>query len=356
MRILLRGIVASTALFAAAVPVSAALKVGDKAPPLTITDWVRGRPIDLATDGAGRVVVLEFWATWCAPCIQLIPDTNEMYRRYKDKGLLLAAVTDSDRGQQLKAVQEFVNQQGKRMDYPVAYDRSQRTSTAYVLGTGSFGIPHAVVIDKRGRIAWFGHPASPEMEQTVRDLLLDQHDPAKIAKRAALGARIEPLRRDFEFAAYRGDWKKCLSVTEAMLEIDQANLDAMRWTILIYLEEMESPSGLRTWAESFSRSRSDNAEALSKLGLLLLAMPNITDRQPDLAVQAAHLARQAAPKTAETMQAVAQVYFQIGDVDAAIDIQRQGVSVANMLDADAAREVLGFYETCRSLRAAGGAD
>ena len=255
MRRVLPIAVAGVIMLSVAAPGWAALKIGDPAPPFAVTDWVKGKPFDIANDGKGKVIVLEFWAVWCAPCIQLIPHTNELYRRYKDKGLLLAAVTDSDQGQQLSEVQRFVAQQGKQMDYPVAFDRTQKTTTAYILGTGSIGIPHAVVVDKRGKIAWFGYPANPEMEQVVRDLLLDRYDPAQMTARAALEARLEPLRRDFDNAALRGDWNECLSITDAMLEIDGANLDALRWTIIIHLESWNrSPDCADGWKRSVAPS------------------------------------------------------------------------------------------------------
>ena len=105
--------------------------------------------------------------------------------------------------------------------------------------------------------------------------------------------------------------------------------------------------------EAFCRTKPDNAEALTKLALLMLAMPEASERQPDLAVKAARLAYEADSQTAETAQAVAQVYFEIGDVDTAVAFQRRAVAAANILDLEAARDVLKFFETCKSLHAKG---
>jgi thiol-disulfide isomerase/thioredoxin len=121
------------------------LQIGDPAPPISITDWIKGKPIDVLKDGRGKIIVLEFWATWCPPCIQLIPATTQLHQKYKDKGVIVVGLTDMGRGQSLKTVQDFVRRQGKQMDYPVAFDRTQRTTLTYQ----AFGLPHAVVIGKK---------------------------------------------------------------------------------------------------------------------------------------------------------------------------------------------------------------
>ena len=332
-------------------PVSAALKVGDPAPPVTVTDWIKGKPIDVAKEGKGKVVVLEFWATWCGPCIQMIPDTNALYQRYKDKGLILIAITDSSQGQMLKQVQDFVAQQGNAMDYPVAFDKTQRTYASYVVSAGVMGIPHSVVIDKKGNIAWFGHPGVPKMKRVIRDLLLDQYDPSKEERLLALQKKVEPYWNDFNEAARLGDWNKCVSLTKSVLEINPTDFDAIRFTVAIYLEELKSVEDMREWVKSFLETNKNNGEALAMIGSLMLAMPNMTDRQPDLAVQAVQLASKVAPKDAEIMTAVAQVYFQVGDIDSAIKYQKKAVEASNTLDIDSAREALKFFETCKSLHA-----
>ncbi|NOX58533.1 MAG: TlpA family protein disulfide reductase [Planctomycetes bacterium] len=329
--------------------VCAALKVGDVAPPVTVTDWIKGKPMDILKDGKGKVVVLEFWATWCPPCIQLIPDNTALYKRYKDQGLIFVGITDTGQGQQLKSVQDFVAKQGDRMSYPIAFDRTQKTNIEYVMGTGAVGIPHSVIIGKDGRVAWFGHPLEP-MESTIKDLLLDRFDPKKAALEAEKQAKLATLMNDFNFAIQRGDWDRCLSLTDQMLTVDPANFDAMRFNVYIFVEELRSPERLKTWSKAMMTKNADNAKAMAIMSSLMLAMPGLTDRQPEMAVQAANLSLASTSKSSDTLQMVAQVFFQMGLVEQAIEAQTKAVAAADKFDVENVQGVLTFFERCRSAR------
>ena len=63
------------------------LRVGDKAPPIEVEAFLRGEPFEAFE--AGRVYVLEFWATWCGPCIGAMPHLSELQARYKDRVTVL---------------------------------------------------------------------------------------------------------------------------------------------------------------------------------------------------------------------------------------------------------------------------
>ncbi|HNO78615.1 MAG TPA: TlpA disulfide reductase family protein [Phycisphaerae bacterium] len=340
------------ALGLAATSVQAQLKVGDVAPPVTVTDWIKGKPMDVLKDNKGKVIVLEFWATWCGPCIQMIPSNTDLYERYKDKGLVFIGVTDTGQGQQLSAVQAFVGQQGDRMSYPIAFDSTQKTDMAYVQGTGAVGIPHAVVIGKDGKIAWFGHPMEPMMEDTIKDLLLDRFDPKRAEKEAALQEKLAPLLREFNTAVQQSNWNRCLELTEQMLAIDPENFDALRFNVYIMMEEMQSQEKLTAWVKQMIASQGSNAQTMSVLSSLMLAMPEVTDRQPELAVETANAAMSSPSKDSLSLQMVAQTFYQMGLVDSAIKAQQAAVAVSDEFDRGPANEVLSFFERCKSAQSA----
>lgn len=129
-------------------------KLGDPAPALSVSEWVKGGPVTLA-DGKGKTVyVVEFWATWCPPCRESIPHLTELQKKYKDKGVVVIGVTTEDAAD----VQSFVTAQGAAMDYVVAVDKDGKTTEAYMDAFGEDGIPHAFIVDTAGAIVWHGHP------------------------------------------------------------------------------------------------------------------------------------------------------------------------------------------------------
>lgn len=146
-------LLAPVILLAAACPLLAA-QLGDPAAPLEIAEWVKGEPVDLAGAKGKKIVVVEFWATWCGPCRTSIPHLTEMQKKFANRGVVFVGVSDETSAK----VKPFVDQMGEKMDYTVAIDRDNKTSEGYMKAFGVNGIPHAFIVDKEGRIAWQGHP------------------------------------------------------------------------------------------------------------------------------------------------------------------------------------------------------
>lgn len=132
------------------------LRVGDPAPPLKVSRWLHGEPIKEFVPG--KVYVLDFWATWCRPCIATMPHLNELVAEFKDQGLVAAAVTTADSENPAEAVEEFVKVRGSKYGFAYALCEDQTTEKAYMLAAGQAGIPCSFVIDKAGKVAFIGHP------------------------------------------------------------------------------------------------------------------------------------------------------------------------------------------------------
>jgi thiol-disulfide isomerase/thioredoxin len=133
---------------------AAAAHIGDAAPPLNIAYWAKGTPVDLAKAKGKEVVVVEFWATWCGPCLQSIPHLTEMQKHFKSKGVVFVGISDEDQA----TVATFVKKMGDKMDYVVAVDNQKKTGEGYMKAFDIRGIPHAFVVGKEGSVLWQGHP------------------------------------------------------------------------------------------------------------------------------------------------------------------------------------------------------
>ncbi len=132
------------------------------APAFSLTD-TEGKPLNLA-DLKGKVVLLDFWATWCAPCKVEIPHFVEMQKKYGPQGLQIVGLSIDD---DAKPVREFTQKMG--MNYPVAL-ADEKLTTQY---GGILGLPVAFVIDKNGNIVakHVGETKPEVFEQEIQKLL-----------------------------------------------------------------------------------------------------------------------------------------------------------------------------------------
>jgi len=117
------------------------VNVGDKAPDFTIvTD--NGRQVTRASFG-GKLLVLNFWATWCPPCIEELPSLNEFQRRLADSGVVVLGVSVDTNG---NAYRQFLQKAGVR--FLTARDPEANISSDY----GTFKFPETYVIDQNGKV------------------------------------------------------------------------------------------------------------------------------------------------------------------------------------------------------------
>ncbi|HKV24030.1 MAG TPA: TlpA disulfide reductase family protein [Candidatus Acidoferrum sp.] len=137
-------------------PVIRFVRNPDPAPEIKLTD-LEGKPITLA-EFRGKVVFLNFWATWCGPCRAEVPDLIALQKQFKDRLQIIGLDLDDDEAD----VQQFVKETG--IDYPVVI-ASDEVRTAY---GGIPALPTSFVLDTEGRIVQkhtgYSEPALYDME------------------------------------------------------------------------------------------------------------------------------------------------------------------------------------------------
>jgi len=323
------------------------LEIGDSAPPLSISDWVKGDAFKIGQDDK-QAYVVEFWATWCPPCIEMVPHLSELQHKYGKRGLKVVGVAGPGRGETLRKVKRFVRRRGDEMGYTVGFDKTDETHARYMGGVGAAGIPYAFVIDKNGKVVWHGHPGNPEMDEIVDQVIRGTFD----VSTAVLQQKLTPMFVSMNRAASVGDWKSFKTLTKQILALDPKNESAVEAAIYAYLMMTDDVAGLRSFVEKHIGANRGNADAMQVLAESLLRIEGLDFRQPDLALRAAAVAYAACKGgDCSKVETYARAVFAIGMVDRAIELQSKAVATSvGAKDKEARQRVLEYYRRCKALQ------
>jgi thiol-disulfide isomerase/thioredoxin len=162
-----------------------AAEIGDPAPQLQIAEWVKGKPVDLATLRGKKFAVVEFWGTLCPPCLETIPRLTALQKKYKD--VAIVGISSED----VATVKQFVARMGDKMDYSVAADKDAATARDYLLGFNEgIGIPKSFVVDKAGRVVWTGF-SPDDLESVLADVVAGTFNVTTEKKRRVAQAKLD---------------------------------------------------------------------------------------------------------------------------------------------------------------------
>lgn len=135
------------------------LSKGSPAPDFTLKT-LEGKEIRLSSL-KGKVVLINFWATWCPPCREEMPLFERVYKKYRDKGFeILAISTDSSQEQVRKFIRDF------KVSFPVLMDDGN-VSNLYMIQ----GLPTSFLLDREGKIVKVKLGKYTEVERDLKELL-----------------------------------------------------------------------------------------------------------------------------------------------------------------------------------------
>ncbi len=166
---------------------------GSPAPALDVKTWYKGTPVK--SFDKNKTYVVEFWATWCGPCIESIPHVTKLAKENKDVTFIGVSIWEEDKDGNIK---KFIDDMGEKMDYNVGYSGNKTgMSESWMMAAGQNGIPSAFIV-KNGQIQWVGHPMT--MDQPLKEIkagtfdlkgFKSKFDKQADANRQAMAARSE---------------------------------------------------------------------------------------------------------------------------------------------------------------------
>ncbi|TWU05977.1 redoxin domain-containing protein [Stieleria varia] len=336
-----------------------ALTIGSKAPALNIEHWVQdgnGKYPWVKEFESGKVYVVEFWATWCPPCIAAMPHIAELQTKHSET-VQVVSITRED----LETVEKFLDRKlGKSRtskdaeeepsdeseDEPMTYrdltsvycltaDPDESSTNDYMLAAGQNGIPCAFLVGKTGLIEWIGHPLS--IDEPLEAVLGDRWDREAFKsvfeaeqKAVLLQAKIVRLMRSGETDAAL----KVLdgAIADKSFSAVNADLKQMKLQILVSSEDHEE----QAVAYMLQRLDDPNHDATSAndLAWLIFRLADVGRFEDDaVTARAVELAQSKIETAGATkpyiMDTVARLLSLQGKTDEAIELQTKAVELAD---------------------------
>ena len=310
----------------------AGFKAGEIAPPLQVSEWVKGGAIPLLEKG--KVYLVEFWAVWCGPCIGNIPHLNALQKKYAKDGLVVLGFTSPDRfpgkpnapeKNSLAMVRDFVAKRGDRMAYTVAYDQPGRETFQSYFNAPDAGIPQAFIVGRDGKIVISGHPYY--FEEILEDVMADRWDPVKGPERFAELKRM--MRAPDEARDYAG-FKAARAALQARSTV---YYDRTIYTELLRGIKESDADTVRRTGERMIRNLLEHGES-GDMGYTINQMvrrdPIMTQAKPYLAL-AGRLSEAYVKSTngedSSPLSLRADWFVCMGDLKSAVACQRRAVEV-----------------------------
>lgn len=327
-------------------PEPSILSVGDPAPGLSIEKWIKGE--GFSTFENGKIYVVDFWATWCAPCVASMPHLSELQRQYRDSGVVVLGVTSADRRNTLQAVTSMVAEKGDGMDFTVAWDTDRTTLDSYLKAARQNYIPCVFVVDRQGRLAYIGHPS--KVDQPLKELVDGTFDLDSATARyrkeltnqmtAQERARVSRRAWDsFARACEAGDWADALRAYEEGAARDKnfaMNAAVGRDTdnfgkFQILLLRLKDYTGASKFGNEFVEGLGADQPFVLNLIAWTIVNPENGVEQKDLklAMKAAVRADELTDhRDSAILDTLARVFFYENDLAKAIELQARAVELA----------------------------
>ena len=325
-------------------PIVEKLTIGSKAPKLDIEHWVQdgnGKlgPVEKFEDG--KVYVVEFWATWCGPCIASMPHISELQQKYRDKGVTVISISDED----LETVEGFLKrevagEEGKTYAdltqyYCLTTDPDRSSHDAYMKAAGQNGIPTAFIVGKDGVIEWIGHPMT--MDEPLEKVIEGSWDREEAIAQMKVEAEMESAMAKIGGLVQGGKFEEARELVKGMMEksdneVLKANLSNIMMAIdfnELNMSVLSGKNGTVDLMNKLTENFKEEPQALNQMAWLVVQVADsgrdVSEEMVAAAMKAIDAAVTQEPNDASILDTKAHLLAMQGVLDEAIEIQKKAI-------------------------------
>ncbi|MDC0265520.1 redoxin domain-containing protein [Mariniblastus sp.] len=320
--------------------------IGSKAPDLDIEFWISDRngllPHTTKIE-KGTVYVVEFWATWCGPCIAAMPHISALQDKYSDDNVQIISVSDED----IDTVTNFLERpvagdsDGKTYgdltnNYSLTVDPDKSVFKDYFAAAKRTGIPCVFLIGKTGQVEWIGHPM--KLDKPLEEVVAGDWDRKAFAVEFKKEEETRKLNQKYMVAMRKisgemrsGNPEKALQLMDALMDDAQfkpmkKQLTMSRMGILISGNLPEAPREL----EKFTNQNKKDAMALNSIAWGIYEKHekrnDVSSEILEQAKKTAEAAVKADPNNGAILDTLAHfIYVVDGNLDKAIEVQEKAI-------------------------------
>lgn len=222
--------------------------IGSPAPPIDVEHWIQ--------DGNGffepvtkfkqdNVYVVEFWATWCGPCIASMPHLAELQNKYRGQDVQIISISD----EKLETVEEFLKQKGPGDEektfaeitsaYSLTTDPDRSAFEDYMEKSGQKGIPTSFIVGKDNKIEWIGHPM--RLDEPLEQVVSGDWDREKFKQEYQERKRYEEVMQRVSMLAGTQKFDEAVELVQE--EVDSAKSPEMKEQLEMLLYNLKLAAG-----------------------------------------------------------------------------------------------------------------
>jgi len=319
------------------------LTIGSSAPALEVQQWLKGTPVKQFEKG--HIYVVEFWATWCGPCIGAMPHLSELARKYRGKVTVIGVSVWEGKRKPIHdaaALQSFVDKKGKDMDYTVAMDNlaTNKVADAWLKAANAGGIPTTFLIDRTGKIAWIGTPdlLDNNLEAQVStperfDFTAAKEHHAKIDKGSISGKGLKVVFNFLKEKNYGQAWQEMQKIvkenpwfeTENSSDYVRAYLNYNSRAAMAYVLEKSKDAEFLKAKGAKNNVGATGEEMLDEFARMVVGQPGLNANLYFMAIERLKKAVNAKPDEYSLLQQLARGYANLGEFAKAATAQEKAI-------------------------------